>query len=162
ANRFALSELGPIYTRLTNPTTQVAEDRIASLEGGVGGLIVASGQSAEVVAILNVAEAGDHIVASPSLYGGTYNLLHHTLPKLGIQVTFVDNPDDPASWRAAAQENTKIFYGETIPNPKGDILDIEAVAAVAHEIGDPLIVARPAGAHNLLRPIETGTYTIAH
>jgi len=162
ANRFALSELGPIYTRLTNPTTQVAEDRIASLEGGVGGLIVASGQSAEVVAILNVAEAGDHIVASPSLYGGTYNLLHHTLPKLGIQVTFVDNPDDPASWRAAAQENTKIFYGETIPNPKGDILDIEAVAAVAHEIGVPLIVDNTVGTPYLLRPIEHGADVIVH
>jgi len=162
AKRFSLAELGPIYTRLTNPTNGVAEDRIASLEGGVGGLVVASGQAAELVAILNVAEAGDHLVASPSLYGGTYNLLHHTLPKLGLTVTFVDNPDDPESWRAAAQENTKLFYGETIPNPKGDILDIEAVAAVAHEVGVPLIVDNTVGTPYLVRPIEHGADVVVH
>ncbi len=160
--RFALAELGPIYTRLNNPTTGVAEDRIASLEGGVGALVVASGQAAEFVAILNVAEAGDHIVASPSLYGGTYNLLHHTLPKLGLSVTFVENPDDPESWRAAAQENTKLFYGETIPNPKGDILDIQAVAAVAHEVGVPLIVDNTVGTPYLVRPIEHGADVVIH
>src|SRR5690625_3805575 len=99
ANRFAPSGRGPIYTRITNPTQQAVEDRLASLEGGVGALLVASGQSAEFLAIINIAEAGDHIVASPSLYGGTYNLFAHTLPKLGIQVTFVDNPDDPESDR---------------------------------------------------------------
>src|SRR5690606_7982202 len=137
AARFALAELGPIYTRITNPTQAAVEDRIASLEGGVGALLVSSGQAAETLAILNIAEAGDHVVASPSLYGGTYNLLHHTLPKLGITTTFVDDPQDPESWRAAVQPNTKLFFGEVIPNPKGDILDIEAIAGVAHEVGVP-------------------------
>src|SRR5690606_989634 len=140
AARFALAELGPIYTRIGNPTQQAVEDRIAALEGGVGALLVSSGQAAETLAILNLAEAGDHIVASPSLYGGTYNLFHYTLPKYGIDVTFVENPDDPESWRAAARPNTKAFFGESISNPKQDLLDIEKVAAVAHEIGVPLIV----------------------
>ncbi|MBZ2197222.1 bifunctional o-acetylhomoserine/o-acetylserine sulfhydrylase [Occultella gossypii] len=162
ANRFALSDLGPIYTRIGNPTAATAEDRIASLEGGVGALLVASGQAAETLAILNVAEAGDHIVASPSLYGGTYNLLHYTLPKLGISTTFVENPDDPESWRAAAQENTKLFFGETIPNPKGDVLDIEAVAGVAHEVGVPLFVDNTIGTPYLVRPIEFGADVVIH
>ncbi len=118
ANLFALKELGNIYTRIMNPTTDAVEQRIASLEGGVGALLVASGQAAETLAILNVAEAGDHIVSSPSLYGGTYNLFHYTLPKLGIEVTFVEDPDDPDSWRAAVRPNTKAFFGETISNPK--------------------------------------------
>ena len=111
ANLFALKELGNIYTRIMNPTQAAVEDRIASLEGGVGALLVASGQAAELLAILNIAETGDHVVASPSLYGGTYNLLHYTLPKLGITVSFVANPDDPQSWRDAVQPNTKLFYG---------------------------------------------------
>ncbi|UFU07162.1 bifunctional o-acetylhomoserine/o-acetylserine sulfhydrylase [Ruania halotolerans] len=162
ANRFALAELGPIYTRLTNPTTAVAEDRLASLEGGVGALLVASGQAAETLAILNIAEAGDHLVASSSLYGGTYNLLHYTLPKLGITVTFVDEPNDPEAWRAATQENTKLFFGETIPNPKGDVLDIEAVAGVAHEVGVPLIVDNTVGTPYLVRPIEHGADVVVH
>lgn len=160
--RFALAELGPIYTRLNNPTNGVVEDRLASLEGGVGALVVASGQAAETLAILNVAEAGDHVVASPSLYGGTYNLLHYTLPKLGLSVTFVENPDDPASWRAAAQENTKLFFGETIPNPKGDVLDIEAVSAVAHEVGVPLIVDNTVATPYLVRPLEHGADVVIH
>ncbi len=129
ANLFGLKELGNIYTRIMNPTQAVVEDRIAALEGGVAALLVASGQAAETLAILNIAEAGDHIVSSPSLYGGTYNLFHYTLPKLGITTTFVENPDDPESWRAAVQPNTKLFFGESIANPKNDILDIEAVAA---------------------------------
>lgn len=162
ANRFALSDLGPIYTRITNPTQQAVEDRLASLEGGVGALLVASGQSAEFLAIINIAEAGDHIVASPSLYGGTYNLFAHTLPKLGIHVTFVDNPDDPESWRNAIQENTKLFFGESIPNPKGDILDIEAVAAVAHDFGVPLVVDNTVGTPYLLRPLEWGADVVVH
>src|SRR5690625_5300149 len=145
ANRFALSDLGPIYTRITNPTQAVVEDRLASLEGGVGALLVASGQSAEFLAIINIAEAGDHIVASPSLYGGTHNLFAHTLPKFVIDVTFVEDPDDPESWRAAIRPNTKLFFRESIPNPKGDILDIEAVAAVAHDFGVPLIVDNTVG-----------------
>lgn len=156
ANRFALSELGPIYTRITNPTTEVVENRIAALEGGVGALLVSSGQSAETFAILNLAGAGDHIVASPSLYGGTQNLLAHTLPRLGIETTFVEDPRDPESWRAAARPNTKAFFGETIPNPGADILDIETVANVAHEVGVPLIVDNTVATAYLIKPIEWG------
>jgi O-acetylhomoserine (thiol)-lyase len=137
---FGLAEFGNIYTRLMNPTQDVVEQRIAALEGGVGALLLSSGQAAESLAILNLAQAGDHIVSSPSLYGGTYNLFHYTLPKFGIDVTFVDDPDDLEGWRAAVRPNTKAFFGETIPNPKNDILDIEAVANVAHEAGVPLIV----------------------
>ncbi|GMA22939.1 hypothetical protein GCM10025864_06980 [Luteimicrobium album] len=140
AARFALQELGPIYTRINNPTQEVVENRVADLEGGVGALLVASGQAAETLAILNIAEAGDHVVASSSLYGGTYNLLHYTLAKLGIETTFVEDPHDLQQWRDAVRPNTKLFFGETIPNPKTDVLDIEGVAGVAHEVGVPLIV----------------------
>src|SRR5476649_1765020 len=111
-NLFALKEFGNIYTRIMNPTQDAVEQRIASLEGGVAALLVASGQAAETIAILNVAEVGDHIVASPQLYGGTYNLLKYTLPKLGITVSFVEDPDDLESWRAAARPNTKAFFAE--------------------------------------------------
>ena len=128
ADLFALAELGNIYTRIMNPTQDALEQRVASLEGGVAALAVSSGQSATTLAILNLAETGDHVVASASLYGGTYNLLHHSLPKLGITVSFVEDPDDPEAWQALVQDNTKAFFGETIGNPKGDILDIEAVA----------------------------------
>ncbi len=162
ANRFALSDLGPIYTRITNPTQATVEDRLASLEGGVGSLLVASGQSAEFLAILNIAEAGDHIVASPSLYGGTHTLLAHTLPKFGIEVSFVEDPGNPDSWQAAIKENTKLFFGESVPNPKGDILDIEAVAAVAHDYGVPLIVDNTVGTPYLLRPLEWGADVVIH
>ncbi|MGC5627512.1 bifunctional o-acetylhomoserine/o-acetylserine sulfhydrylase [Georgenia sp. Z1344] len=162
AARFALADPGPIYTRITNPTQEVVENRIADLEGGVAGLLVASGQAAETLAILSIAEAGDHLVASPSLYGGTYNLLRHTLPKFGVTTTFVENPDDPESWRAAATDRTKLFFGESIPNPKGDVLDIEAVAGVAHEIGVPLIVDNTIATPYLLRPIEHGADVVIH
>ncbi|QIK84402.1 bifunctional o-acetylhomoserine/o-acetylserine sulfhydrylase [Sanguibacter sp. HDW7] len=162
AARFALADLGPIYTRIGNPTTGAVEDRIASLEGGVGALLLASGQAAETFAILNIAEAGDHVVASPSLYGGTYNLLAHTLRKLGIETTFVSDPHDPEAWRAAARENTKLFFAETIPNPKADVLDIEAVAAVAHEVGVPLIVDNTVATPYLLRPLEHGADIVVH
>ena len=162
ANLFGLKELGNIYTRIMNPTQAVVEDRIAALEGGVAGLLVASGQAAETLAILNIAEAGDHIVSSPSLYGGTYNLFHYTLPKLGITTTFVENPDDPESWRAAVQPNTKLFFGESISNPKNDILDIEAVAAVAHEIGVPLIIDNTVATPYLIRPFEWGADIVVH
>jgi len=162
AARFALQDLGPIYTRIGNPTQQAVEDRIASLEGGVGALLLASGQAAETFAILNIAEAGDHIVASPSLYGGTYNLLHYTLPKLGITTTFVEDPHDLEQWRAAIQPNTKLFFGETIPNPKSDVLDIEGVAAVAHEAGLPLIVDNTIATPYLLRPLEHGADFVVH
>ena len=162
ANLFALKELGNIYTRIMNPTQAAVEDRLASLEGGVGALLVSSGQAAETLAILNVAEAGDHIVSSPSLYGGTYNLFHYTLPKLGIQVSFVENPDDIESWRAAVRPNTKAFYGESIANPKNDILDIRAVADLAHEIGVPLIVDNTVATPYLIRPIEWGADIVVH
>ena len=162
ASRFALSEFGPIYTRIGNPTTEVVENRIADLEGGVGALLVASGSSATTVAILNVAESGDHLVASPSLYGGTYNLFQHTLPKLGVQVSFVENPDDPESWRAAVRPNTKAFFGETVSNPKSDVLDIENVAAVAHQVGVPLIVDNTIPSPYLLRPLSFGADVVVH
>jgi len=162
AARFALADLGPIYTRIGNPTQTAVEDRIASLEGGVGALLLASGQAAETLAILNIAEAGDHVVASPSLYGGTYNLLHHTLPKLGITTTFVTDPHDPQAWRDAVQPNTKLFFGETIPNPRADVLDIEAVAAVAHEVGVPLLVDNTVATPYLVRPLEHGADVVIH
>lgn len=162
ANLFALKELGNIYTRIMNPTQDAVEQRIASLEGGVGALLVASGQAAETLAILNLAETGDHIVSSPSLYGGTYNLFHYTLPKLGIEVSFVENPDDLDSWRSAARPNTKAFFGETIANPKQDLLDIEGVAGVAHEVGVPLIVDNTVATPFLVRPFEWGADIVIH
>ena len=159
---FGLAEAGNIYTRIMNPTQSVVEDRIAALEGGLAALLLSSGQAAETVAILNLAQAGDHIVSSPSLYGGTYNLFHYTLPKLGIDVTFVEDPDDPASWRAAARDNTKAFYGETIANPRSDILDLEAVSAVAHDLGVPLIVDNTIATPYLIRPFEHGADIVVH
>jgi O-acetylhomoserine (thiol)-lyase len=162
ADRFALKDLGPIYTRIGNPTQEAIETRIADLEGGVGALLVASGQAAETLAVLNIAEAGDHIVSSASLYGGTYNLFHHTLPKLGIQTTFVDDPHDPQAWRDAVRPNTKLFFGETIPNPRSDVLDIETVAGVAHEVGVPLIVDNTVATPYLVRPIEWGADIVVH
>jgi len=162
ANLFGLKELGNIYTRIMNPTQAVVEDRIAALEGGVAALLVASGQAAETLAFLNIAEAGDHIVSSPSLYGGTYNLLHYTLPKLGITTTFVENPDDPESWRAAVQPNTKLFFGESISNPKNDVLDIEAVATVAHEVGVPLLIDNTVATPYLINPLAHGADVVIH
>ncbi|KQT99719.1 bifunctional o-acetylhomoserine/o-acetylserine sulfhydrylase [Sanguibacter sp. Leaf3] len=162
ADRFALKDLGPIYTRIGNPTQEAVENRIADLEGGVGALLLSSGQAATTFAILNVAEAGDHVVASPSLYGGTYNLLQNTLSKLGITTTFVTDPHDPQAWRDAVRPSTKAFFGETIPNPQADILDIEAVAAVAHEVGVPLIVDNTVATPYLLRPIEFGADIVVH
>jgi O-acetylhomoserine (thiol)-lyase len=162
ANLFALKELGNIYTRIMNPTQAAVEDRLASLEGGVGALLVSSGQAAETLAILNVAEAGDHIVSSPSLYGGTFNLFHYTMPKMGIEVSFVDDPDDVESWRAAVRPNTKAFFGESISNPKNDLLDIEAVAALAHEVGVPLIVDNTVATPYLIRPLEWGADVVVH
>ena len=162
ANLFALSEIGNIYTRIMNPTQAVFEARVAALEGGVGALATSSGQAAETLALLNLAEAGDHLVSSASLYGGTYNLLHYTLPKLGIEVTFVDNPDDLDAWRAAVRPNTKLFFGETISNPKQDLLDIEGVAAVAHEAGVPLVVDNTVATPYLVRPFEWGADFVVH
>ena len=162
ANLFGLAELGNIYTRLMNPTQDAVEQRLASLEGGVAALLVASGSAATTYAIQNVAEAGDHIVSSPSLYGGTYNLFHYTLKKFGIDVTFVENPDDPESWRKAIRPNTKALFGETIANPKNDVLDIETVAKIAHEHGVPLIVDNTVATPFLIRPIEHGADVVIH
>ncbi|MDF2143783.1 bifunctional o-acetylhomoserine/o-acetylserine sulfhydrylase [Knoellia sp. p5-6-4] len=162
ANLFALKEFGNIYTRIMNPTQDAVEQRIASLEGGVGALLVASGQAAETLAILNIAEAGDHVVASPSLYGGTFNLLKHTLPKFGLQVTFVDDPNDVESWKAAVRPNTKLFFAETISNPKSEVLDIQAVAKVAHDNGVPLVVDNTIATPYLIRPLEWGADVVVH
>jgi len=145
-----------------NPTQDAVEQRLASLDGGVAALLVASGSAATTYAILNVAEVGDHIVSSPSLYGGTYNLFHHTLKKFGIEVTFVENPDDPASWQAAVKPNTKAFFGETIANPRNDLLDIAAVAEVAHKNGVPLIVDNTVATPVLIRPIEHGADVVVY
>jgi O-acetylhomoserine (thiol)-lyase len=162
ADLFGLAELGNIYTRIMNPTQDTVEQRIAALEGGVAALLLASGSAATTFAVLNIAQAGDHIVSSPSLYGGTYNLFHYTLPKFGIEVTFVDNPDDPESWRKAVKPNTKAFFGETIANPKNDLLDIEAVAKIAHENEVPLIVDNTVATPYLIRPIEWGADVVVH
>ena len=161
-NLFALKELGNIYTRIMNPTQAVVEDRIAALEGGVGALLVSSGQSAEALAIMNIAEAGSHIVASPSLYGGTFNLLQHTLPKFGIETTFVSDANDLDAWRAAVRPNTKAFFGETIANPLSEVLDIEGIAGVAHEAGVPLIVDNTVATPYLIRPLEWGADIVVH
>ncbi len=162
AARFALKELGPIYTRIGNPTQEAVENRLASLEGGVGALLVASGQAAGSLAILSIAEAGDHIVSSASLYGGTYNLFHYTLPKLGIQTTFVNDPHDPQQWRDAIRPNTKLLFGETVPNPKTDVLDLETVAGIAHEYGVPFVVDNTVPTPYVLRPFEWGVDIVVH
>jgi O-acetylhomoserine (thiol)-lyase len=168
-NLFALAEIGNIYTRIMNPTQGVLEARLSSLEGGTstavglpGALAVSSGQSAELLAILTLAEAGSHIVSSPTLYGGTYNLFHYTLPKLGIEVSFVDDPDNLDQWRAAVKPNTKAFYGEVLANPRNSVLDIEGVSKVAHEAGVPLIVDNTVPTPYLIRPIEWGADIVVH
>ena len=162
ANLFGLAELGNIYTRIMNPTQDAVEQRLAALEGGVAALLLASGSAATTFAVLNVAEAGDHIVSSPSLYGGTYNLFHYTLPKFGIEVTFVDNPNDPESWKKAVKPNTKAFFGETIANPKNEILDIKTIADIAHSVGVPLIVDNTVATPYLIKPIEYGADVVVH
>jgi O-acetylhomoserine (thiol)-lyase len=162
ANLFGLAEEGNIYTRIMNPTQGVLEERVAALEGGVGALAVASGQAAETVAILTLAEAGDHIVSSASLYGGTYNLFHYTLPKLGIEVSFVNDPDNLDEWRSAARPNTKAFFGESIGNPRGNVLDLRGVADVAHAVGVPLIIDNTVATPYLIRPLEHGADIVVH
>lgn len=161
ANLFGLKEFGNIYTRLMNPTTDVFEQRIAALEGGAGALATASGQAAITFSLLNIAGAGDEIVSSASLYGGTYNLFSTTLPKLGLNVKFVDS-SDPENFRAAITDKTKALYAETIGNPQGNVLDIEAVAAIAHEHQIPLIVDNTFPSPYLLRPIEHGADIVVH
>ena len=162
AKLFGLAEFGNIYTRIMNPTQDVAEKRIAALEGGTAALLLASGQAAETIAILNIAEAGDHIVASSTIYGGTYNLFKYTLPKLGITTTFVEDQDDLAEWQAAVQPNTKAFFAETIGNPKVSILDIEGVAKVAHKNGVPLLVDNTVATPYLVQPLKHGADIVIH
>ena len=169
ADLFSLSEVGNIYTRIMNPTQMVLEARLQALEGGTetaigipGALAVASGQAAETLAILNLAEVGDHIVASASLYGGTYNLLHYTLPKMGIETTFIEDPDDLEAWAGAAQANTKLFYGETIGNPRNDCLNIAGVAQVAHDIGVPLVLDNTVATPYLFNPLSLGADIVVH
>ncbi|WP_054815709.1 bifunctional o-acetylhomoserine/o-acetylserine sulfhydrylase [Nocardia arizonensis] len=159
---FGLAEPGNIYTRIMNPTQDVVEQRIAALEGGVAALLLSSGQAAETFAILNLASAGDHIVSSPHLYGGTYNLFHYTLPKLGIEVSFVEDPDDLDQWRAAVRPNTKALYGETIANPSSAIFDIRGIADVAHAAGVPLIVDNTVATPYLIQPLAHGADIVVH
>ncbi|MBI3224772.1 MAG: bifunctional o-acetylhomoserine/o-acetylserine sulfhydrylase [Mycolicibacterium cosmeticum] len=159
---FGLAEPGNIYTRIGNPTTDVIEQRLAALEGGVAALFLSSGQAAATFAILNLAAAGDHIVSSPRLYGGTYNLFHYTLPKLGIDVSFVEDPDDLDSWRAAVRPNTKAVFAETISNPQIDVLDIPGVSGVAHDNGVPLIVDNTIATPYLIQPIAHGADIVVH
>ncbi|MFI8202971.1 bifunctional o-acetylhomoserine/o-acetylserine sulfhydrylase [Streptomyces sp. NPDC085937] len=162
ADLFALAEPGNIYTRIHNPTQDVFEQRIAALEGGVAAVALSSGQAAETLAILTVASAGDHIVSSTSLYGGTYNLFRHTLPKFGIEVSFVEDPDDPEAWRAAIRPRTKALFAESLGNPRGNVLDVRAVADVAHAAGVPLIVDNTVPTPYLLRPLEHGADVVVH
>jgi O-acetylhomoserine (thiol)-lyase len=158
---FGLREFGNIYTRIMNPTTDAFEQRIAALEGGVGALALASGQAAETMAILNIAEAGDNIVSSTDLYGGTYNLFRHTLPKLGITTRFVDARDYDG-FRNAIDARTKAFFLELIGNPRLDVLDLERIAAIAHEAGVPVIVDATTATPYLWRPIEHGADIVIH
>ncbi|KQS07506.1 bifunctional o-acetylhomoserine/o-acetylserine sulfhydrylase [Curtobacterium sp. MCLR17_007] len=159
---FALATPGNIYSRIMNPTNDVLEQRIAALEGGSGALLVASGQAAETYAVLNIAQAGDHIVSSSSIYGGTYNLFKYTLARLGIETTFVEDQDDPEEWRRAVRPNTKLFFAETIGNPKINVLDITTVAGIAHEAGVPLIVDNTIATPYLIRPFEHGADIVVH
>nr|MBO4517278.1 O-acetylhomoserine aminocarboxypropyltransferase/cysteine synthase [Clostridia bacterium] len=161
AARFGLTEGGNIYTRLMNPTSDVFEKRIAALEGGVGALATASGQAAITYSIQNIATAGDHIVASSNVYGGTFNLLSHTLKEQGLTTTFVD-PSSPENFAKAIKPNTKLIFAETLGNPNSDILDIEGVAKVAHDNGIPLIVDNTFATPYCLRPIERGADIVVH
>ncbi|MFL5700122.1 MAG: homocysteine synthase [Ktedonobacteraceae bacterium] len=161
ANLFALKQFGNIYTRIMNPTQDAFERRIAALEGGVGALATASGQAAETLAILNIAGLGDEVVSSASLYGGTYNLFHYTLPKLGITVRFVDSRD-PENFRAAINDRTRVVYAETVGNPRLDALDISAVANIAHEYGVPLMVDNTLPTPYLIQPLKHGADIVVH
>ncbi len=161
-NLFGLAEFGNIYSRIMNPTQDVAEKRIAALEGGTAALLLSSGQSATTFAILNIAQAGDHVVSSSTLYGGTYNLFKYTLPKLGVEVTFVENQDDEEEWQKAVRPNTKLFFGETIGNPRASILDIRKVANVAHKNGVPLIVDNTVASPYLIQPLKHGADIVVH
>ncbi len=161
ANLFGLKEFGNIYTRIMNPTTDVLEKRLAALEGGSGALATASGQAAETLALLNIAHAGDEIVASASLYGGTYNLFHHTLPKMGITARFVD-PSKPENFAAAINAKTKAVFAETVGNPKLDTLDIEAVGKVTAAAGVPLVIDNTLPSPYLVNPLQHGANIVVH
>lgn len=161
ASRFGLTEGGNIYTRLMNPTSDVFEKRIAALEGGAAALATASGSAAISYAIQNIAIAGDHIVSSTNLYGGTHNLFANTLKEQGLDTTFVD-PSDPENFEKAIQPNTKLLYAETLGNPNSDVIDLEAIAAIAHKHGIPFIVDSTFATPYLLRPIEHGADVVVH
>ena len=161
ADLFGLRKFGNIYTRIMNPTNDVFEKRVAALEGGVGALAFASGSAAITFAVLNIAGAGDHVVSANSLYGGTYNLFVHTLPRFGLEIDLVD-PADPENFRRALRPTTKAIYAETVGNPKLDTLDLEAVAAIAHEAGVPLIVDNTMATPFLLRPLDHGADIVVH
>ncbi|HZL97156.1 MAG TPA: homocysteine synthase [Terriglobales bacterium] len=161
ARLFGLQEFGNIYTRIMNPTTDVFEQRVAQLEGGSGALAVASGQAAETLALLNIARAGDEILSSASLYGGTYNLFHYTFPKMGIEVKFVD-PKDPKSFRKALTKKTKVVFAESVGNPKLDTLDFAAVSKIAHDAGIPLVIDNTMPSPFLLRPFDHGADIVVH
>ncbi|NNE10905.1 MAG: O-acetylhomoserine aminocarboxypropyltransferase, partial [Ilumatobacter sp.] len=158
---FNLEAPGHIYSRISNPTVAVLEERIAALEGGVGAVCTASGTAALHLAVASLLSAGDHIVSSKNLYGGSYNMMHHTLPRFGITTTFVD-PRDPSAFAAAIQENTKLVYGETLGNPGIEVMDVETVAGVAHEHGLPLMVDSTFSTPYLFRPIEHGADIVMH
>ncbi len=161
ANLFALKEFGNIYTRLMNPTNDVLEKRMAALEGGVGGLAMSSGQSATYVSIFNICGSGGHLVSSNSLYGGTYTLFSQTFPKLGIEVTFVD-PREPDNFAKAIRDNTRLFYIESIGNPKNDILQYEKIAEIARKNEMPVICDNTVMSPILFRPIEYGIDIVVH
>ncbi len=162
AARFMLDAPGHTYTRVNNPSAAALERRVADLEGGIGALALASGQAATSLAVLGVARAGAHVVSSASLYGATYTLFHSTLSDLGISFTFVQDPTDLDEWRAAVRPETRAFFGESIPNPRGDVLDFAGVAGVAHEAGVPLIVDNTIATPYLVRPIEHGADIVVH
>ena len=161
ARLFALEESGNIYTRIMNPTSDAFEQRLADLEGGVGGLATSSGHAAQTMAILALCSAGDHIVSSSSLYGGTYNQFNYTFPRMGIDVTFVDQAD-PESFRRAIRPNTKILYGETLGNPRINVFPFDEVAKIAHEYGIPLMIDNTFPTPYLCRPFEWGANIITH
>jgi O-acetylhomoserine (thiol)-lyase len=161
ANLFGLAEAGFIYTRLNNPTNDILEQRLAKLEGGIGAVVTASGTAAISTALLTLLKAGDHIVASNSLYGGTYNLLNVTLPRLGITTTFVD-PSNPENFLSAAQENTRVFFAESLGNPKLDVLDLKAISKAAQTYKVPFIVDNTVATPFLLNPIEHGANIVIH
>jgi O-acetylhomoserine (thiol)-lyase len=162
ANLFGIAEAGNVYTRINNPTQDAVEKRIATLEGGVAALLVSSGMAATTLAIMNVAQAGDHVVSSSNVYGGTFNLFNYTLPKFGIEVTFVNDTGNMDAWRAAVKPNTKAFFGEGISNPLGAVLDLGAIAEVAHAAGVPWIVDNTIATPYVTRPFDHGVDIIVH